>query len=370
MAAGVTFEGAHEYLVALLLLCCSVISLMASLILWKGIEDFPRLTTIGRVIGLLIAAALLLPISVLWVLTAKADQPWSKISQAIRTPSAKTQQANTQPPTEPTRNVLPPQATQSQEDSTKQQQVELDDKITAKVTRAPADAQAAIGTLLAKGRQLYMENCSGRYIDTRNQQASPKFMRAVQDWETEALAAVAGAADPEALANEWDVAVPSMKHEDMATQRGRCWQLSGEVNALDKISQRYLNPNLPREPMASAPSSTVIISGSGNLRDRIVELSSELLTYASMREDAFRQHPGESAEDWGQSVGRGFTDHYAQRVIAIRDECAALHYADDSLDQDLAEYEVLRQVGKPVDTGMIRGIALSLEKLAQQIKQQ
>jgi len=105
--------------------------------------------------------------------------------------------------------------------------------------------QTTIGNLLADGRRLFAENCSEPSGATWKRKASPQFSRAVLDWETKALAAVAGGANPEALTNEWDVAVPSMKPEEMATTEGVCLRLSGEANALEQILQRYLKPVTP-----------------------------------------------------------------------------------------------------------------------------
>ena len=78
MLAGVTLEGAHEYAIALFLLIAGAISLSFSVFHWTGIIDFPRLTKVTRVI-IFIIGLICIPVSVIWIFNAKADNQWSRL---------------------------------------------------------------------------------------------------------------------------------------------------------------------------------------------------------------------------------------------------------------------------------------------------
>jgi hypothetical protein len=83
MLAAVGIQAEHEYGVALACAAVSGLSLSFSVFYWKGNPDSIWLTRIGRILGLLGAAALLL-FGSLWVLGQKGDQPWSRIPGYVK----------------------------------------------------------------------------------------------------------------------------------------------------------------------------------------------------------------------------------------------------------------------------------------------
>lgn len=95
MLAGVGFEEAHEYGIALFLLIAAAISLAFSAFHWKGIEDFPRLTKASRIIIFIIGVSLL-PVSVIWIVKSKRDNPWSRLQTTKMQVENKTQPAKEQ----------------------------------------------------------------------------------------------------------------------------------------------------------------------------------------------------------------------------------------------------------------------------------
>lgn len=78
MLAGVGFEEAHEYAIALFLLIASAILLSFSAFHWTGIKDFPRFTKVTRIIIFAIGLGLW-PVSFVWILNAKMDNPWTRL---------------------------------------------------------------------------------------------------------------------------------------------------------------------------------------------------------------------------------------------------------------------------------------------------
>jgi hypothetical protein len=76
--AGVGLEEAHEYAIALILLIAGAVSVAFSAFHWKGIDDFPRITKIGRIL-ICAFGVVLLPTSWIWIFNAKVDSPWSRL---------------------------------------------------------------------------------------------------------------------------------------------------------------------------------------------------------------------------------------------------------------------------------------------------
>jgi hypothetical protein len=87
MLAGVAVQGAHEYAIALALLIAGAISITFSSFYWNGITDFPRFTKFCRIF-ILFFGVTLLPVSYLWILNVKIDNPWSNLISYKRLLSA------------------------------------------------------------------------------------------------------------------------------------------------------------------------------------------------------------------------------------------------------------------------------------------
>jgi hypothetical protein len=80
MVFGFTVEQAHEYLAALILLALGAVSLVAVLVQWKGIQQWPKFTMLAKISGVVVAIAFLV-VSLIWVYGEKGDQHWSRLPE-------------------------------------------------------------------------------------------------------------------------------------------------------------------------------------------------------------------------------------------------------------------------------------------------
>ena len=94
MIFGVTLVGVGEYVVGLILLILSALSLTSMTHHWSGIRDWPNLTRTIKSVGT-VAAVTLVVVSVMWVYAVKGDHPWSHLAR--KKPSPRQQVSVAQP---------------------------------------------------------------------------------------------------------------------------------------------------------------------------------------------------------------------------------------------------------------------------------
>ena len=100
-------------------------------------------------------------------------------------------------------------------------------------------------------------------------------------------------------------------------------------------------PLIIREEAKSATAQQI-----GNLRDRTADLSKKITDFLRFRDSALdglydQQKAGSNRWDlygpWETSTAGGFKATLLPSVVAIRNECAGLHFEDTRLDQDLQQ---------------------------------
>jgi hypothetical protein len=124
-----------------------------------------------------------------------------------------------------------------------------------------------------------------------------------------------------------------------------------------------------------APQITSSVPSNGNLNERLTELSREIRGYWGSQELRTKGVVGDNRarEAFEKSTSSWFRFHYEPKVIAIRDECANLHYVDPALNEILdqesrsIQIEASAHREDPIDLITIQEIARRLSVLAKQI---